>query len=189
MSTSNAANPQIEEVPEAGENAPSSNSTKQQSDHCLSHILPPKSDMTSTITAASLISTCRRLLILTSPQTGDLADEARAAIDACDIWLERQERSRRLAQLTSCPAPELLHESDLRRMLLDKYGLEASGSVPILEGSNSVRQIPAGEIWSPADGGNDGKQLEEFESEGLSCRGIVPSSGSSNGWATDGRLG
>ncbi|KAJ3278903.1 hypothetical protein HK104_001934 [Borealophlyctis nickersoniae] len=60
--------------------------------------------MTSTITTtASFISTCRRLL--SSLQT----DEARAAVDVCDALLEQHDRSRRLARLTSRPAPELLH--------------------------------------------------------------------------------
>ncbi|KAJ3280368.1 hypothetical protein HK104_000718 [Borealophlyctis nickersoniae] len=59
--------------------------------------------MVSTISTESLISTCRRLL--TSLQT----DEARAAVGACDAWLEQQDGSRRLARLTSRPAPELLY--------------------------------------------------------------------------------
>ncbi|KAJ3243889.1 hypothetical protein HK104_008093, partial [Borealophlyctis nickersoniae] len=59
--------------------------------------------MTLTSNTASLISTCRRLL--TSLKT----DEARAAVDACDAWLEQHIRSRRLAQFISSPPPELLH--------------------------------------------------------------------------------
>ncbi|KAJ3300035.1 hypothetical protein HK104_005031 [Borealophlyctis nickersoniae] len=59
--------------------------------------------MECALDTASLIATCRRLL--TTLET----EEARAAVDACDVWLKQQQRSMRLARLNSPLPPEVLH--------------------------------------------------------------------------------
>ncbi|KAJ3283236.1 hypothetical protein HK104_010502 [Borealophlyctis nickersoniae] len=59
--------------------------------------------MECALETATLISTCRRLLTTLG------TDEARAAVHACDVWLEKRQRSTRLARLTSHPPPEVLH--------------------------------------------------------------------------------